>query len=47
MSQLVKKKHGLFGSDVLNFSSTKLINEIKMEKKTAKLRKYEASLKLK
>ena len=28
-----KKNHGLLGNDVLNINSTKLINEIKMEKK--------------
>ena len=27
-----KKNHGLLGNDVLNINSTKLINEIKMEK---------------
>ena len=32
-----KKNHGLLGNDVLNINSTKLINEIKMEK-TGKLK---------
>ena len=41
-----KKNHGLLGNDVLNINSTKLINEIKMEK-TGKLKNYKASLKLK
>ena len=34
-----EKNHGLFGNDVLNINSTKLINEIKMEK-TEKLKNY-------
>ena len=41
-----KKNHGLLGNDVLNINSTKLINEIKMEK-TRKLKNYKASLELK
>ena len=41
-----QKSHGLLGNDVLKINSTKLINEIEMEK-TGKLKNYEASLKLK
>ena len=43
---ICKKNHKLLGKDVLNINSTKLINEIKMEK-TGKLKNYKASLKLK
>ena len=43
---ICKKNHGLLGNDVFNIYSTKLINEIKMEK-TGKLKNYKASLKLK
>ena len=38
-----KKNHGLLGNDVLNINSTKLIDEIKMEKKTGKLKKNKVS----
>ena len=41
-----KKNHGLLGNDVLNINSTKLINEIKIEK-TGKLKNYKARLKFK
>ena len=41
-----KKNHGPLRNDVLNINSTKLINEIKMEK-TGKLKNYKAGLKLK
>ena len=41
-----KKNQGLLGNDVLNINSTKLINEIKMEK-NGKLKNYKATLKLK
>ena len=41
-----KKNHRLLGNDVLNINSTKLINDIKMEK-TGKCKNYKASLKLK
>ena len=41
-----KKNHGLLGNYVLNINSTKLINEIKLEK-TGKVKKFKVSLKLK
>ena len=41
-----KKNRGLLGNDELNINSTKLINEMKMEK-SGKLKNYKASLKLK
>lgn len=41
-----RKTHGLLGNYVLRINSTKLINEIEIEK-TGKLKNYEASLKLK
>ena len=46
MATTCKKNQGLLGNDVPNINSTKLINEIKMEK-TGKLKNYKASLKLK
>ena len=42
----IKKNHRLLGNNVLDINSTKLINEIKMEK-NVKLKNNKASLKLK
>ena len=43
---ICKMNHKLIGNEVLNISSTKLINKIKIEK-TGKLKNYNTSLKLK